>query len=63
MHIKKLLVLPIISSLLITGCIKDDIGEEDKKEQPNKQETQVKTHEEEIKQALQDIIKGDYKGA
>ncbi|MGL4796808.1 MAG: hypothetical protein ACRC1Y_02165 [Paraclostridium sp.] len=63
MHIKKLLVLPIISSLLITGCIKDDIGKEDKKEQPKQEETQVKTHEEEIKEALQDIIKGDYKGA
>lgn len=64
MHIKKLVVLPIISSLLITGCVKDgNDKEQEKLETPKKEEVQIKQFEEEINSAQKYIKESDYKKA
>lgn len=64
MHIKKLVVVPIISSVLITGCIKDDKDKEQQQpETPKKEEVQIKQFEEEINSAKKYIMESDYKKA
>lgn len=64
MHIKKFLVVPIISSLLMTGCIKLNEGEStQEKEQTKKEEVVVEESNEDLKEARKAIMDSDYKKA
>lgn len=59
MHIKRLLVLPIISSLLITGCIKQDNKKEEEKETPKQQVEIDKDVEYEVERSHDELNKLD----